>query len=62
MAVTNPDVSAYQGMSMFIVPADTPGVNILRNVGIGTEAEERGIARLHPATTTCASRRPRPRR
>ncbi len=42
MAVTNPDVSAYQGMSMFIVPANTPGVNIVRNVGIGTEPEEEG--------------------
>ncbi len=42
MAVTNPDVSAYQGMSMFIVPADTPGVNIVRNVGIGTESADEG--------------------
>ena len=40
MAVTNPDVSAYQGMSMFIVPTDTPGVEFVRNVGIGTESEE----------------------
>ena len=32
MAVTNPDVSAYQGMSMFIVPAETAGVEIIRNV------------------------------
>ena len=37
MAVTNPEVSAYQGMSMFIVPTDTPGIEILRNVGIGME-------------------------
>jgi acyl-CoA dehydrogenase len=37
MAVTNPEVSPYQGMSMFIVPADTPGIEILRNVGIGME-------------------------
>jgi acyl-CoA dehydrogenase len=37
MAVTNPDVSAYQGMSMFIVPTDTPGIEIVRNVGIGME-------------------------
>jgi len=37
MAVTNPDVSAYQGMSMFLVPADTPGVKIVRNVGLGGE-------------------------
>jgi len=27
-------VSAYQGMSMFLVPTDTPGVNIVRNVGL----------------------------
>ncbi len=40
MVVTNPDISAYQGMSMFIVPAGTPGVDIIRNVGIGTESEE----------------------
>jgi acyl-CoA dehydrogenase len=37
MAVTNPDVSPYQGMSMFIVPTDTPGIEIVRNVGIGME-------------------------
>ncbi len=40
MAVTDPDVSPYEGMSMLIVPADAPGVNIIRNVGIGTESEE----------------------
>src|SRR6185503_622407 len=39
MAVTDPDVSPYQGMSMFIVPAETPGVNIVRNVGVGVESE-----------------------
>ena len=37
MVVTNPDVSAYKGMSMFLVPTDTPGVNIVRNVGLGGE-------------------------
>ena len=37
MAVTNPDVSAYKGMSMFLVPADTPGIEIVRNVGLGSE-------------------------
>jgi len=42
MAVTDPDVSAYQGMSMFIVPAETPGVEIVRNVGVGTEPEGHG--------------------
>jgi len=40
MAVTDPDVSAYEGMSMFIVPTDTPGVNILRNVGVGSHEPE----------------------
>jgi acyl-CoA dehydrogenase len=32
MAVTNPDVHPYQGASMILVPADTPGVRILRDV------------------------------
>jgi len=40
MAVTNFDVSAYQGMSMFIVPAEAPGINIIRNVGLGSEGDE----------------------
>lgn len=40
MAVTNPDVSAYDGMSMFIVPAETPGVKIIRNTGLGRESED----------------------
>ena len=42
MAVSNPEVSAYQGMSMAIVPAETPGINIIRNVGIGTESADEG--------------------
>src|SRR4051794_13797269 len=37
MAVTNPDVSPYKGMSMFLVPTETPGINIVRNVGLGGE-------------------------
>lgn len=32
MAVTNPDVHPYQGSSMILVPAGTPGVTILRDV------------------------------
>ena len=35
-----PRRAAYNRMSMFIVPTDTPGMNILRNVGVGTH--ERG--------------------
>jgi acyl-CoA dehydrogenase len=42
MAVTNPDVSAYAGMSMFLVPADTPGIDIVRNIGLGAEPEDEG--------------------
>jgi acyl-CoA dehydrogenase len=32
MAVTNPDVHPYQGCSMIVVPTDTPGVEIVRDV------------------------------
>lgn len=34
MVVTNPDVHPYQGSSMFIVPTDTPGLNIVRDVPV----------------------------
>ncbi|MCW0211731.1 MAG: acyl-CoA dehydrogenase family protein [Pseudonocardia sp.] len=34
MAVTDPDVSPYQGSSMIIVPVDTPGVDILRDIPV----------------------------
>jgi acyl-CoA dehydrogenase len=37
MAVTNPDVSPYKGMSMFLVPGDTPGINVLHHLGLGSE-------------------------
>jgi acyl-CoA dehydrogenase len=33
MAVTNPDVHPYQGSSMFVVPVETKGVTIVRDVG-----------------------------
>ena len=42
MVVTDPDAAPYQSMSMFVVPADTPGINIIRNVGIGEESEDEG--------------------
>jgi acyl-CoA dehydrogenase len=32
MAVTNPDVHPYQGSSMILVPTDTPGLDIVRDV------------------------------
>jgi acyl-CoA dehydrogenase len=46
MAVTNPDVSPYQGMSMFLVPTDTPGINIVRNVGLYGEPVNEGTHAL----------------
>jgi acyl-CoA dehydrogenase len=42
MAITNPDVSPYDGTSMFVVPKDAPGVNIVRNFGTGAEPIGRG--------------------
>ena len=48
MAVSNPDVSPYKGMSMFLVPAGTPGVNIERNVGLyGERLNEGSHALIH---------------
>jgi len=38
MAVTDPEVSAYKGMSMFIVPADAPGIEIIRHSGLSSES------------------------
>lgn len=42
MAVTDPSVSPYEGMSMFLVPTDTPGVKIVRNTGLMGEPEGHG--------------------
>ncbi|HET6914951.1 MAG TPA: acyl-CoA dehydrogenase family protein [Acidimicrobiales bacterium] len=38
MAITDPDVDIYRGASMFIVPADTEGLTIERNIGLLGEA------------------------
>jgi len=46
MAVTNPDVSPYSGMSMFLVPTDTPGIEIERNVGLYGEPMNEGFHAL----------------
>ena len=66
MVVTNPDVSPYQGMSMFLVPTDTPGVNIVRNVGLYGEPDNEGLhALVHydnvrvPAEKRCSAARAR---
>jgi acyl-CoA dehydrogenase len=46
MAITDPDVSIYKGASMFLVPTDTPGVNMTRQVGLAGESEEDGMHAL----------------
>jgi acyl-CoA dehydrogenase len=50
LAITDPEVDVHEGMSMFILPAGTPGLEIVRNVGIGQEPVELGThayLRLH---------------
>ena len=51
MVVTEPDNAPYQRHSMLVVPADTPGIPIVRNVGIAgwTSPGKAG-------TPTCATR------
>jgi len=39
MAVTDPDAAPHHRMSMFIVPAGTPGVEIVKNYGFYDEGE-----------------------
>jgi acyl-CoA dehydrogenase len=42
MAVTDPDAPPHQRASMLVVERDTPGVNIVRNVGVGQEPPGHG--------------------
>ncbi|ETB43517.1 acyl-CoA dehydrogenase, partial [Mycobacterium avium subsp. paratuberculosis 11-1786] len=35
MAMTDPEAPPYQRYSMFVVPGDTPGITVLRDVGLG---------------------------
>jgi acyl-CoA dehydrogenase len=42
MAVTNPDNAPHERMSMFIVPAESPGIDIKRNVPGMNDAEDEG--------------------
>jgi acyl-CoA dehydrogenase len=43
MAVTDPQAAPHERLSMLIVPAQTPGITILRNVAGMNETEEHGI-------------------
>ncbi|MET0468246.1 MAG: acyl-CoA dehydrogenase family protein [Aeromicrobium sp.] len=40
MAVTDPDAAPHRRMSMFVVPTETPGVEIRRNVGTMAERDD----------------------
>src|SRR4051795_608831 len=40
MAVSEPDNPPYQRLSAFLVPADTPGIELVRSVGMGYQAED----------------------
>jgi acyl-CoA dehydrogenase len=43
MALSNPDAGAYKGTSMFLVPSDTPGITILRDIGtMGEDLDAEG--------------------
>jgi acyl-CoA dehydrogenase len=42
LAVTDPDEPGHRRMSMFVVPADTPGVNIVRNVPVYGHPDDLG--------------------
>jgi len=46
MAVTNPDISPYKGMSMFLVPTDTPGLDVERHIGLLNEHRDEGMHAL----------------
>jgi acyl-CoA dehydrogenase len=43
MAVTDPDAAPHSRMSMLVVPAETPGIEILRNVATMDEEDGDGI-------------------
>ncbi|MFD0228164.1 acyl-CoA dehydrogenase family protein [Streptomyces hirsutus] len=42
MAATDPDAPRHRRASMFIVPSDTPGIEIVRNVGVTGHAGHEG--------------------
>jgi acyl-CoA dehydrogenase len=42
LAVTDPDEASHRRMSMFVIPADTPGINIVRNVPVYGHHDDAG--------------------
>jgi acyl-CoA dehydrogenase len=55
MAVTDPDASAYRRQSMFVVPAETPGVEILRDVRSGMSETTHSYVRYANVRVPAAS-------
>ena len=58
MAVTDPDAAPHERASMFVVPVDTPGVNIVRDVPTiehPTTGSDGSTATRRSTTRTCAS-------
>ena len=53
MAVTNPDASPYERASMIIVPTDTPGFRLVRNIPIMGEAGEGHHSHAEIIYTNC---------
>jgi hypothetical protein len=67
MAVTDPDARPHERMSMFIVPAETPGIEIIRNVATMNERDDldegtratSATTRSGCRSTRCSGRRAR---
>ena len=69
MALTDPDAPPYERYSMFVVPGDTPGINVLRDVGLvgvtllslwlTPKAAHRGKAPREPCQALRTDPRPR---
>jgi alkylation response protein AidB-like acyl-CoA dehydrogenase len=53
MAVTNPDAAPHQRASMIIVPTDTPGFTIERNIPVFGEAGEGWFSHAEVTYTNC---------
>ena len=53
MAVTNPDAAPHQRASMIIVPTDTPGFKIERNIPVFGEAGEGWFSHAEVSYTDC---------
>jgi acyl-CoA dehydrogenase len=54
MAVTDPQASEYRRLSMFLVPAETPGLEIVRNVGYRpNELPSHAYLRLRDVRVPC---------